>query len=126
MKERKRTEVIHGQWGRGTAITFKSQSGNVVQRELIFVIYKFQILLILLLNVSSLFFSWIKLLCFFFFFSCLRLRQHLYFTSLSFIPTKLRNIDSFLPIEKTVTKFYCLNSCISLTRLKKTFLIPCT
>lgn len=70
-------------------------------------------------------FSWIELL-FFVFFSCLRLRQHLCFTSFSFIPPKLRSIDSFLPIEKTVTKFYCLNSCISLTRLKKTFLIHCT
>lgn len=33
----------------------KSQSGKIVQRELILVIYQFQILLILLLNVSFFF-----------------------------------------------------------------------
>ena len=74
MEERKRrTEVIHGQCSRGTAITFKSQSGKkksqsgkIVQRELILVIYQFQILLILLLNVS--FFFPGQNYCFFFFF----------------------------------------------------------
>ena len=132
MEERKRrTEVIHGQCGRGTAITFKSQSGKKKKSIRENCSERANTCYLSISNITHssakciFLFSWIELL-FFVFFSCLRLRQHLCFTSFSFIPPKLRSIDSFLPIEKTVTKFYCLNSCISLTRLKKTFLIHCT
>lgn len=98
---------IYPRGGIKQKIIFKSQSGDIVQRQLIFVlIYQFHILFILLLNVIFPLFAWIKLL--FFFMS--QLRQCLYLISLLLpyfliIPPKLRSINSFLPIKKTITEF---------------------
>lgn len=122
-----RTEFIHG-GGKKQKIIFKSQSGDIVQRQLIFVlIYQFHILFILLLNVIFPLFAWIKLL-FFFFMS--QLRQRLYLISLLLpyfliIPPKLRSINSFLPIKKTITEFLLPQQLYISHQTEKSFLISC-